>query len=78
MDENKFNEFKLKISDYISFCDWTVAEDSPLSDDLKKEWIEYRKKLEALKDTTNFEDVLSPGALGNDMTLILPDNPPYE
>ena len=65
-EENELNEFRNTISSYISHCDWTVSEDSPLPENLKDEWIEYRKKLEIIKDNPDYKNI------------ILPNSPSYE
>lgn len=66
-DEQELNSFKEKLSGYLLCSDWAVALDSPLPENLKNEWIEYRKKLNDLKGSVTDPD-----------GVILPDFPSYE
>jgi hypothetical protein len=37
----------------IASCDWTVLSDSPLSDELKTAWLEYRQDLRDITEGVN-------------------------
>ena len=43
-------ELRWRRNALLADCDWTVMEDSPLSDEKKKEWKTYRQ---ALRDITS-------------------------
>jgi|TARA_R100000908_G_scaffold915_1_gene1081 purine nucleoside permease len=49
--EDKMNaewELRWRRNALLADCDWTIMEDSPLSDDKKKEWKTYRQALRDL------------------------------
>tara|TARA_Y100000401_G_C8304693_1_gene216192 strand:+ start:378 stop:599 length:222 start_codon:yes stop_codon:yes gene_type:complete len=42
----------------LTGCDWTQANDSPLSDSKKAEWATYRQKLRDFPSKVNFDDII--------------------
>ena len=46
------NKLREDITSYLGHCDWTVADDSPLSSSLKSEWETYRTTLNELEAAT--------------------------
>ena len=48
-----FAALRLERDIKLSKCDWTVANDTPLSDSVKAKWVKYRKALRDLPGTLN-------------------------
>jgi hypothetical protein len=55
-NKDKMQELRNVRNRMLSDCDWTQANDSPLSDSKKAEWATYRQ---ALRDMTSTIDVNS-------------------
>jgi len=51
----------------LSNCDWTQANDSPLSDEKKKEWATYRQALRDMPGTYSSET--------DPLKVVWPDKP---
>ena len=49
-----------KRNDLLAACDWTQANDSPLSNDKKIEWATYRTALRDLPSNKSWPDVTFP------------------
>lgn len=50
VNENKWIEIRNTRNQLLSNCDWTLLQDSPLTEQKKSEWIFYRQ---SLRDITN-------------------------
>lgn len=48
--ESQAESIRARRNEALKQCDWTVVADSPLSDELKAEWLAYRQ---ALRDISN-------------------------
>ena len=66
-EEQELNSFRERISGYLLCSDWAVEVDSPLPESLKSQWVEYRRKLNDLKNS-----VTDPNG------VVLPYSPSYE
>ncbi len=53
-----FSTLRFKRNELLTNSDWRVMPDSPLADDKKTEWIDYRKKLRDLPASYNNSTVV--------------------
>ena len=49
----------------LAECDWTVLQDSPLTDAQVADWVIYRQALRDITDHANFPDIQGPDMDGN-------------
>ena len=49
----------------LAECDWTVLQDSPLTDAQVADWVIYRQALRDITDHANFPDIQGPDTDGN-------------
>lgn len=61
---------------WLAATDWTVGNDSPLSDEQKAVWIEYRQALRDMMNVDNIDDIVVP--VPPDINLINPHRPEEE
>jgi hypothetical protein len=62
-----FASLRLERDIKLSKCDWTVANDTPLSDSVKAKWVTYRKALRNFPGTLDNTKILK--------TITWPDAP---
>jgi len=73
--EYKMQELKLERNRMLADCDWTQANDSPLSDAKKKEWATYRQALRDLTKTVDVDSITLIGAEINVSSVNFPTKP---
>ena len=73
--EYKMQELKLERNRMLSDCDWTQANDSPLSDAKKKEWATYRQALRDITKTVDVDSITLIGAEINVSSVNFPTKP---
>ena len=73
--EYKMQELKLERNRMLADCDWTQANDSPLSDAKKKEWATYRQALRDITKTVDIDKVTLRGAEINVSSVTFPTKP---
>mgnify|MGYP001166743315 CR=1 FL=1 len=56
-DELKMQQLRICRNIELNICDWTQANDSPLSDSKKAEWATYRQKLRDFPTKVNLDDI---------------------
>lgn len=47
-------------NEWLNRCDWTVGNDSPLSDEQKAAWAIYRQELRDMMNVANIDDIVIP------------------
>jgi len=73
--EYKMQELKLERNRMLADCDWTQANDSPLSDAKKKEWATYRQALRDITKTVDVDSITLIGAEINVSSVNFPTKP---
>ena len=73
--EYKMQELKLERNRMLAYCDWTQANDSPLSDAKKKEWATYRQALRDITKTVDVDSITLIGAEINVSSVNFPTKP---
>lgn len=58
--EEKVNFARGFRNQWLSNTDWTVGNDSPLSDEHKAAWITYRQELRDMMDVADIDDIVVP------------------
>lgn len=68
--EDKINFVRGFRNSWLTATDWTVGNDSPLSDEQKAAWITYRQELRDMMNVANIDDVNIP--VPPDISIINP------
>lgn len=59
-DKDKIDFVRGFRNEWLNRSDWTVGNDSPLSDEQKAAWTAYRQELRDMLNVTNIDDVVVP------------------
>jgi hypothetical protein len=58
--ESQAELIRTRRNELLSKCDWTVLVDSPLTEEKKTEWLNYRQELRDISELENFPYVTLP------------------